>query len=42
MLAERDNHWLIVDFDYEIEVLDNISFKLSELIKEAGLTLEER
>ena len=38
-LAEKGKPWLIVDFDYEIDVLEGISFKLSELLKEEGIKL---
>jgi len=32
-IAERNKPWLIVDWDYEIPVLGNISFNLNELMK---------
>ncbi len=33
-IAEKNKPWLIVDWDYEIPVLENVSFSLEKLIKE--------
>ncbi len=36
-VAEKGKPWLIVDPNYEIEVLDGVSFKLEDLLKEEGI-----
>ena len=38
-VAEKGKPWLIVDPNYEIEVLDGVSFKLEDLLKEEGIEL---
>ena len=35
-IAENKKPWLIVDFDYEIPVMDKIKFNLKKLIEEEG------
>ncbi|GAB6077224.1 Uma2 family endonuclease [Desulfurobacterium crinifex] len=38
-IAEKDSPWLIVDFDYEFEIIDGIKFNLKKLLKEDGVRL---
>ena len=33
MVAEKDKPWIITDWDYEIEILDNLKFNLGENLK---------
>ena len=36
-IAERGNPWIIVDFDYEFEIIDSIKFNLKKLLEEDGV-----
>ncbi|ADY74001.1 hypothetical protein Dester_1370 [Desulfurobacterium thermolithotrophum DSM 11699] len=40
-IAEKGKPWLIVDWDYEIPVLEGISFNLKELMKEDEEQIED-
>ncbi len=34
MFAEKDKPWIIADWNYEVEVIDNLKLNLEELLKE--------
>ena len=38
-IAEKDSPWLVVDFDYEFEIIDGIRFNLKKLLEKDGVKL---